>query len=38
VVILEHGRLVAQGRVADLTAGGAGLEDVFFQLTREATR
>jgi ABC-2 type transport system ATP-binding protein len=38
VVILDHGRLVAQGPVAELTAGGAGLEDVFFQLTKEATR
>jgi ABC-2 type transport system ATP-binding protein len=38
VVIVDHGRLVAQGPVADLTAGGSGLEDVFFQLTREATR
>jgi ABC-2 type transport system ATP-binding protein len=37
VVIVDHGRLVAQGPVADLTAGGSGLEDVFFQLTREAT-
>jgi len=38
VVILDHGRMVAQGPVAELTAGGAGLEDVFFQLTREVTR
>ena len=38
VVIVDHGRLVAQGPVAELTAGGSGLEDVFFQLTREATR
>jgi ABC-2 type transport system ATP-binding protein len=38
VVILDQGRLVAQGPVAELTAGGAGLEDVFFQLTREAAR
>jgi ABC-2 type transport system ATP-binding protein len=38
VVIIDHGRLVAQGPVAELTAGGAGLEDVFFQLTQEATR
>jgi ABC-2 type transport system ATP-binding protein len=38
VVILDHGRLVAQGPVAELTAGGAGLEDVFFQLTKGATR
>jgi ABC-2 type transport system ATP-binding protein len=38
VVILDRGRLVAQGPVAELAVGGAGLEDVFFQLTREATR
>jgi ABC-2 type transport system ATP-binding protein len=38
VVILDQGRLVAQGPVAELTAGGAGLEDVFFQLTTEAAR
>ena len=38
VVILDHGRLVAQGPVAELTAGGAGLEEAFFQLTKEATR
>ena len=38
VVIVDHGRLVAQGPVAELTVGGSGLEDVFFQLTREATR
>jgi ABC-2 type transport system ATP-binding protein len=38
VVILDRGRLLAQGPVAELTAGGAGLEDVFFQLTSEAAR
>jgi ABC-2 type transport system ATP-binding protein len=38
VVIIDHGRLVAQGPVAELTAGGAGLEDVFFELTQEASR
>jgi ABC-2 type transport system ATP-binding protein len=38
VVIVDHGRLVAQGPVAELTAGGAGLEDTFFQLTKEASR
>ena len=38
VVILDHGRLIAQGPVAELTAGGAGLEDVFFKLTSEANR
>jgi ABC-2 type transport system ATP-binding protein len=36
VVIIDHGRLVVQGPVAELTAGGAGLEDVYFQLTQEA--
>jgi len=38
VVIIDGGRLVAQGPVAELTAGGAGLEETFFQLTREASR
>jgi ABC-2 type transport system ATP-binding protein len=38
VVIVDHGRLVAQGPVAELTAGGAGLEETFFQLTKEASR
>ena len=38
VVIVDHGRLVAQGPVAELTAGGAGLEETFFQLTEEASR
>jgi ABC-2 type transport system ATP-binding protein len=38
VVIIGGGRLVAQGPVAELTAGGAGLEETFFQLTREASR
>jgi len=38
VVIIDRGRLVAQGPVAELTASGAGLEDVFFQLTQEASR
>jgi ABC-2 type transport system ATP-binding protein len=38
VVIVDRGRLVAQGPVAELTAGGAGLEDTFFQLTKEASR
>ena len=37
VVIVDQGRLVAQGPVAGLTVGGAGLEETFFQLTREAT-
>ncbi len=35
VVIVDRGRLVAQGPVAGLTVGGAGLEDAFFQLTKE---
>ena len=38
VVIVDCGRLVAAGPVAELTAGGAGLEDAFFQLTKEGTR
>ena len=38
VVIINSGRLVAQGPVAELTAGGAGLEETFFQLTGEASR
>ena len=38
VVIIDHGRLVAQGPVEELTANGNDLEDVFFQLTKEAAR
>jgi ABC-2 type transport system ATP-binding protein len=38
VVIINHGRLVAQGPVAEFTAKGDDLEEVFFQLTREAVR
>jgi ABC-2 type transport system ATP-binding protein len=38
VLIIDCGRLVAQGPVEELTAGGSGLEEVFFQLTREAAR
>ncbi|HVT70435.1 MAG TPA: ATP-binding cassette domain-containing protein [Trebonia sp.] len=38
VVIIDRGRLVAQGPVAGLAAGGAGLEDAFFQLTKGANR
>jgi ABC-2 type transport system ATP-binding protein len=38
VVIVDHGRLVAQGPVEALTADGNSLEDLFFQLTRETTR
>jgi ABC-2 type transport system ATP-binding protein len=38
VVIINHGRLVAQGPVAEFTAKGDDLEEVFFQLTQEAVR
>ena len=40
VVILDHGRLVTQATLAELTAGGADLEDVFLALTAgpEVTR
>jgi len=38
VVIIDRGRLIAQGLVAELTAGGTDLEDVFFRLTGEAVR
>jgi ABC-2 type transport system ATP-binding protein len=38
VVIVDSGRLVAAGPVAELTANGAGLEDAFFQLTKEASQ
>jgi len=37
-VIIYHGRLIAQGTVAELTGGGNDLEEAFFQLTREAVR
>jgi ABC-2 type transport system ATP-binding protein len=37
-VIIDHGRLIAQGTVAELTGGGNDLEEAFFQLTREAVR
>ena len=37
-VIIDRGRLVAQGPVAELTGGGGDLETAFFQLTREAVR
>ena len=34
VVILDHGRLVTQAPLAELTAGGGGsLEDIFLNLT-----
>jgi ABC-2 type transport system ATP-binding protein len=38
VVILDHGRLVAQSSLAELTIGAQDLEDVFFKLTKEASR
>jgi ABC-2 type transport system ATP-binding protein len=38
VVIIDHGRLVRQGALAELTEGAVGLEDVYFQLTREGHR
>jgi ABC-2 type transport system ATP-binding protein len=39
VVILDHGRLLTQSSLADLTIGGQGLEDAFFKLTtKEASR
>jgi ABC-2 type transport system ATP-binding protein len=37
-VIIDRGRLVAQGTVAELTANGSDLEQAFFQLTGEAAR
>jgi ABC-2 type transport system ATP-binding protein len=37
-VILDHGRLVAQSSLAELTAGASNLEDAFLKLTREASR
>jgi len=38
VVILDHGHLVTQSPLAELTAGAGNLEDAFFKLTREASR
>jgi ABC-2 type transport system ATP-binding protein len=38
VVIVDHGRLLAQGPVTELTANGNDLEEAFFQLTRETAR
>jgi ABC-2 type transport system ATP-binding protein len=38
VVILDHGQLIAQSSLADLTDGEQNLEDVFLELTREASR
>ena len=37
VVIVDHGRTVAEGSVAEVT-GERSLEDVYFELTRERTR
>ena len=37
VVILDHGRLVTQSTLAELTLGAEDLEDAFFRLTREAS-
>ncbi len=33
VVIIDHGRLLAQGRLDELTGGGQTLEDVYLELT-----
>jgi len=38
VVILDHGRLVAQSTLAELTAGTQDLEEAFFRLTKEVSR
>jgi ABC-2 type transport system ATP-binding protein len=38
VVILDHGRLVAQSALADLTGGEQNLEDAFLRLTKEMSR
>jgi ABC-2 type transport system ATP-binding protein len=38
VVILDHGRLVAQSSLADLTDGEENLEDAFLKLTKEMSR
>ncbi|HEY2286288.1 MAG TPA: ATP-binding cassette domain-containing protein [Streptosporangiaceae bacterium] len=38
VVILDHGRLVTQAPLADLTAGGRDLEGIFLNLTANAER
>jgi ABC-2 type transport system ATP-binding protein len=38
VVILDHGRLVTQSTVAELTAGSGSLENAFFRLTAGAGR
>jgi ABC-2 type transport system ATP-binding protein len=33
VVVIDHGRIAAQGAIAEVTAGHASLEDAFFALT-----
>jgi ABC-2 type transport system ATP-binding protein len=38
VVILDHGRLVTAATLAELTAGGGDLEDIFLNLTANAER
>jgi ABC-2 type transport system ATP-binding protein len=38
VVIINHGRIVTQGTLREVTAGHASLEDAFFALTAEPTR
>jgi ABC-2 type transport system ATP-binding protein len=38
VIILDHGRLVAQAPLAELTASSTRLEDVFLKLTQEVSR
>ena len=38
VVIIDHGRLVRQAPLAELTDGAGDLEDVYFRLTREVQR
>jgi ABC-2 type transport system ATP-binding protein len=38
VVILDHGRLVTQSSLAELTLGATDLEDAFLRLTKEASR
>jgi ABC-2 type transport system ATP-binding protein len=37
VLVIDRGRLLASGRLADLTAGDRSLEDVYLELTTGAT-
>ena len=37
VMIINHGRLVANASIADLTTGGMTLEDVYLDLTAVVT-